>query len=151
MKKADSGLLKNNCFLKDAYSFVDLKTQYPKKQYLSCDVITTIGPDGVPVAKHEFSLHDYEITPDSVDSQVEAADYRNDVMGAIAGSKPGKNLGDVSSMQDILDMDDSQAFALMAQLQERFSSSSKNASSVDAEKENLSKIDDKGGVKNNVD
>lgn len=120
MKKVSSGLLKNNCFLKDAYSFVDLKTQYPKKQFESYDVVQEIGEDGMPVSKHKLTLHDYEITPESVDSQVQAADYRNDVAGAIAKAKPGKNLGDVSSMQDIMSMDDADALQLMEQLQVRF-------------------------------
>lgn len=120
MRKASSGLLRNNCFLKDAYSFVDLKTQYPKKQFESYDVVHEVGDDGMPVLKHKLTLHDYEITPESVDSQVQAADYRNDVLGAIAKATPGKNLGDVSSMQDIMSMDDADALQLMSQLQARF-------------------------------
>ena len=61
---------------------------------------------------------DYHITPEYVASFAESADYHTDVNGAIAKSKPRKNLGDIRYMHEVAKMDSGDLNALASRLEE---------------------------------
>lgn len=61
---------------------------------------------------------DYPITPDYVKSFASSCDYRNDIDAALNSPPRGQNLGDVTSLQDILSMDLSSVRDMQAKLAE---------------------------------
>lgn len=67
---------------------------------------------------------DYPITPESVKSYADSADYRNDPMQAIANAPKRVNLGDVTEVQKFIESDPQEAvrvFRDVAKQLEKFS------------------------------
>ena len=73
--------------------------------------------EGNTIIEEEID-QDYHITPEYVASFADSADYHNDVNGAIAKSKPRKNLGDIRDMQEVSRMDSDELNALAQRLKE---------------------------------
>lgn len=109
-----TNLIRQNCFVRESVRS-DCSVTQPSS-FLSCDEV--VEDDGVKV---KFTEHDYPITPEYVDSFVDSSDYRNDPIGSIAAGQNRRNLGDVSQMQSVGQMDMSQARELYNKLREVFS------------------------------
>lgn len=114
-----SNLLQQNCYVREATRSLGEHLDVPET-YMSLDEVST--PSGV---RQELREYPYHITPAYVDSFVESADYRRDPLGAIAQSKPRRNLGDIRDLQKVASMDMEQARELYSQLSALFSSKDK--------------------------
>lgn len=55
--------------------------------------------------RQEYVEVDYPITPETVKSYAASCDYHNDPAAAMATPPPGANLGDLTTLQDILSKD----------------------------------------------
>lgn len=62
---------------------------------------------------------DYPITPDYVKSFANSSDYRNDIERAMNEPARGVNMGDMTNLQDIVNMDMTAVKDLQAKLAER--------------------------------
>lgn len=67
----------------------------------------------------EYVEVDYPITPDYVKSFANSTDYRNDIERAMNEPARGVNMGDMTDLQDIVNMDMSAVKDLQAKLAER--------------------------------
>ena len=74
------------------------------------DLVEVEREDGSRIEK--LIEQDYPITPEYVKSFEQSADYRLDVDGAIANGHGRKNLGDVSRVQSLYNMDTAEIEAL---------------------------------------
>lgn len=119
--RIQSNLLQQNCFVRDVSRCDDLCSNDSESDFVSLDEV--VQSDGIKLVP---SLHPYPITVDSVNSQVESSDYRNDPVGAIARSVPRHNLGDIRGVQDLFSMDPVAARALYDSLSLKFSSPAGN-------------------------
>lgn len=120
-KPVPMSLIQQNCFIRDVTRISDNSASAAvsaKRTYLSLDEVTDI--DGV---KLRMTENDYPITPEYVDSFSESADYRNDVVGAVANAPKRTNLGDITGFQDVASMDMESARALYKQLTDKFAKS----------------------------
>ncbi|QXN75166.1 hypothetical protein [Microvirus mar34] len=120
-RKLHTNIIQQNCYIRDFAPGYD-SIHEPLSTFESIDEVTT--PHGIEL---HVSTHDYPITPEYVDSFAQSADYRTDVAGSIARSVPGKNLGDITEIQNVSSMDMEHARALYSQLSERFANASQNA------------------------
>lgn len=137
-----TGLLRQNCYIRDCTPLVDLKQPAESESYYETieEVVDTSGNSMI----HERRVIPYEITPEYVDSFRESSDYHTDPIGAVVSAPKRQNLGDVRDFQSVSDMDDTQAQALFKQLQERFLKA--QAEKVQAEKAQAEKAQaDVGG------
>lgn len=116
-----TNLIKQNCFIRECVRS-DSSLSVPSS-YVSCDEVTE--SDGIKI---QYTEHDYPITPDSVNSYVDSSDYRRDPVGAVARGHHLRNLGDVSAMQEVSNMDMQSARVLYNTLSKVFSSKSSEAS-----------------------
>lgn len=90
-------------------------SNYGKKQYE--ELQTLVMPNGVI---QERVLVDYPITPDYVKSFAQSADYHNDPATAMAMPPRGKNLGDITGLQEVLSKDMESARTLYSNLKAVF-------------------------------
>lgn len=121
-------LLRQNCFVLDSVSEASTphsdrannNDRYSSKTYVNCSEKTVA--DGLKI---EFVDVPYEITPESVKSYSQSADYHNNLQEVLSNPKPVKpGLKNVSELQHLLNSDPSVARELYSQLQARFGSSS---------------------------
>lgn len=117
-----TGLLHQNCFIRDCAPLVDLHTSCEQQYYETMDEVTDAESNTL---RHEKHIVPYEITPEYVQGFAESADYRRDPVAAIVNAPKRQGLGDIRDFQAVASMDDEQAQALYAQLQERFSAAQK--------------------------
>lgn len=117
--RVQSNLLQQNCFVRDVSRCDDLCSDGSESDFVSLDEV--VKSDGIKLVP---SSHPYPITVDSINSQIESSDYRNDPVGAIARSIPRQNLGDIRGVQDLSSMDLVAARALYEALSLKFSSPS---------------------------
>lgn len=119
-KKVYSNILQQDCYIRDCRVAYDLAScNNPaslESKYMSVDEI--VVDNGVEV---KTSLHDYPITPDSVNSYLDSVDYKSDLTKSVNSPPPGVNLGDVSAIQEFNSMSDSAKFSLYKELFARFS------------------------------
>lgn len=87
----------------------DKRTEYHQKNYQVC---ARVRDDQTGKRSEQIVEREYPITPESVKSYAEAADYRRDPVTAAMTAKPRTNLGDIRQMQDISKMDTVQLNAL---------------------------------------
>ena len=120
--RVQSNLLQQNCYVRDCSLKKDLQTPDSEFTYLSIDEKPT--HNGLV---HEVSEYPYEITPSYVNSFADSSDYRKDPLNAIANGIQRSNLGDVSDLQKVLSMDESQQLALLSQLKAKFAQASAQA------------------------
>lgn len=88
---------------------------YAKKQYVELQTRTTANG----IVQERVHV-DYPITPEYVKSFAQSADYHNDPAAAMAMPPRGKNLGDITGLQEVLSKDMESARALYGQLKQVF-------------------------------
>lgn len=98
-----------------------------KKYY---ELITKQMPNGMV---QELVEVDYPITPASVKSYAASADYRNDINSALSSTPRGKNLGDLTKVQQVLSSDMETARNLYGNLKKIFENAQTQAESSAAE------------------
>lgn len=114
-RKIQSNVLKQNCFLRDCVEEREHLSDYSDKSYTSIDEVVT--NHGVEVVENQVP---YPITPQYVNSFVDSSDYRRDPVNAIVNAPKRQNLGDVSGLQTICDLDFSTAQKLYQSLKTKF-------------------------------
>lgn len=109
MKQIKVNTLRQNCFASECReaSVSTVSHDYKIKKYQSLE--KHILPNGMTFDLEEV---DYPITPESVTSYVDSADYRRDPLGAIASAPKRVNLGDISQVQDFIKENPQEAIRL---------------------------------------
>lgn len=97
MKRIQSNLIQQNCFVRDYIPPFDKKTVYSDRKFYS-----EVPHDDGTSEVREF---DYPITPKYVASFADGADYHNQLDAVWNAPARGSNLGDVSSAQEVFAMD----------------------------------------------
>lgn len=98
MKKVKFNLIQQNIYVREnAEQVVEDKQDYAVHSYESLDEVVT--EKGVELVR---STQEYPITPESVNSFIEASNYKNNLEQALQASPRGQNIGDVAELQDIL-------------------------------------------------
>lgn len=98
MKKVKFNLIQQNIYVREnAEQVVEDKQDYAVDSYESLDEVVT--EKGVELVR---STQEYPITPESVNSFIEASNYKNNLEQALQSSPRGQNIGDVAELQDIL-------------------------------------------------
>lgn len=94
-----------NLLMADLYTYnsqrVCVIPRYAGKKY--SELVEVQNPDGSIAEK--LVERDYPITEDYVKSFEQSSDYRLDPSGAVASAQPRKNLGDISDLQSLYQMD----------------------------------------------
>lgn len=113
-KKIHSNVLQQDIYVRDASAARDLKTDFLQKSYVAQDFKTEQG-----AVREVLHREPYPITPDYVNSFVDACDYRSDPLAAQVKSANDnrKNLGDVASLQNVYAMSAEQVSAYLSKLQ----------------------------------
>lgn len=135
-KRVQSNLLEQNVYVRDARDFPDLRDDYLIDSYVSLD--SKVEDMGVV---ENFVVNPYPITPESVNSYADSADYRSDIVSAMNAPARGRNIGDVSIYQQVMEMSPSERKEFIESLQ-NVANSSSVASSIDS-------ISDSKGENNN--
>lgn len=111
-RRLETNLLAQNVYVRDVVLPLNVNTgrvkTYPELERVDSD----FGFEEKVVER------DYPITPESVSSYAETADYRNNLQQALNMPARGKNLGDVRDAQHLSDLDSSEISARIALLQE---------------------------------
>lgn len=104
-RRVRSHLLNLECYVRDPKLVMDLGTKYPSKKYVELQRKTV--QNGIVETPVEV---DYLITPVSVASYRESTDYKSNPAqaAAVGAMNKRKNLGDVSKLQEIMQMDSTQ-------------------------------------------
>lgn len=104
MEKVKIQGVKQNIYRRQCLALNECANVVQEKKFLSLE--KTMLPNG-----QIFNLveKDYPITPESVASYADAADYRNDPTQAIANAPQRINLGDISEAQKFIDGDPQRA------------------------------------------
>lgn len=117
VKPVRTNLIRQNCFVRDvtthSCNVVSYDERYEGLTYDSIDQVTRDDGLGVDL---KFSTNTYPINPQYVQSFVDAADYHNDPLSAIANAPARQNLKDVRDYQSVQDMDTSEQLKLFEQL-----------------------------------
>lgn len=94
-----TNMLAQNVYVRDCVRAVDLGLppciQYPELERKDTD----FG------FEERVVIRDYPITPESVSSFAETADYKNNLVEALNAPSRGKGLGDIRDIQDLQNMD----------------------------------------------
>lgn len=117
-RRVVGNLIQQDCYVRDCSLCRDIDTSVFPAKYISLDEKVT--PTGVV---QEFNEYDYPITSEYVNSFVESCDYRIDPLQAMSKSAPGVNLGDISDIQNVANMDMEQARKIYEELAACFSNS----------------------------
>lgn len=96
-QKVKMNLIQQDVFVRAVTEGVDLKKDFLIDSYVSCDEV--VKENGT---EYVSTLQEYPITPDSVNSYADGTNYRNDLSAFGNRPAPGRNLGDVSAIQEIL-------------------------------------------------
>lgn len=100
-RRLDCNLIKQNVYVRDFVapydSFVEPVSQYPELKRED----TQFG------FEEKVVVSDYPITPESVNSYAETADYRNNLQEALNSPSRGKGLGDIRDLQELQNLDTS--------------------------------------------
>lgn len=132
-KKLCSNLLRQNVYVRDVVAPYDEKCDYHIDRFSSVDY------QDVPGACREVVTgHDYPITPDSVNSYADSCNYKVDPMN-VPLTPRGENLGDLTFMQKLMDMDSSERDSFLEGLKSRLSASEVLSQTVDSSVKNEEK------------
>lgn len=112
-RRIKSNLLLQDLFLRDIVVPKDIHTEYGAPQYYELQQKPLENGIGI---QETLVAVDYPISPESVKSQAAGCDYKIDPNAAIARSGSRKNLGDITSMQELLQMDTADAMRLYKDL-----------------------------------
>lgn len=100
-RRLECNLIKQNVYVRDFVAPYDapVKTvsQYPELKREN----SQFG------FEEKVVVSDYPITPESVNSYAETADYRNNLQEALNSPSRGKGLGDIRDLQDLQNLDTS--------------------------------------------
>lgn len=100
-RRLECNLIKQNVYVRDfvaPYDVpVELVSQYPELKRED----TQFG------FEEKVVVSDYPITPETVNSYAETADYRNNLQEALNSPSRGKGLGDIRDLQDLQNLDTS--------------------------------------------
>lgn len=109
--RLQSNLLQQNIYIRDCARASDVETsvceKYPELERRDTDC----GFEERVVSR------DYPITPESLNSFAETADYKNNLVEAMHAPSRGKGLGDIRDMQDLQNMDSVEIRNRIASLQ----------------------------------
>lgn len=122
-KKIVTNLLQQNCYIRESVPNVNNFTDYGDKVYNS--LVEKPTKNGFEVKIEAFP---YPITPQYVNSFVDSADYRRDPANAIANAPKRTNLGDVTELQSVVNMDFTTARKLYNDLKSKFENVSASTS-----------------------
>lgn len=124
--KVKMGLIKQNVYLlaSTPEPFVD-KSDYLVQQYVSQDEV--VKPDGIDIVT---TVHDYPVTPASVNSYADGTNYRVDPSSASARPAAGRNIGDVAALQELLSKSPEEISAYFASMADKIKQSKSQASSA---------------------
>lgn len=111
-----SNLIRQNCFVREFVEPVK-KKKVDISKFESLDEVVREDGTGVDL---KYSVEDYAITPEYVNSFSELSDYKKDPLGAIAKAHSRNNLGDITSVQDVLNMSTEESLALYNRLNKIF-------------------------------
>lgn len=104
-KQVKVNTVRQNCYVRDIRPVEDDTV----KQSL-CKKYSVLEKQQLPNGYIEEVIEkDYPITPESVKSYADSADYRNDPMQAIANAPKRVNLGDVTEVQKFIESDPQEA------------------------------------------
>lgn len=95
--KVPMNLIQQDVFVKVACVGNVDKNDYLVDSYVSQDEL--VKDNGTEIVD---SVHDYPHTPEALNSYADGTNYKNDLVGAISRGPRGKNLGDVSALQEVL-------------------------------------------------
>lgn len=119
-----------NLLIADIYACEPIRCSQASKVYQ--ELVEVVQPDGSVIEK--LVERPYDITPEYVKSFEQSADYRLDPNGAVANAPKRNNLGDITAIQNISNMDSS----ALAELGQKMLAASKIlAASKGKEKQNL--------------
>lgn len=126
-KKIPMNLIKGNySYLEYSSDFITEDCDYLVKEFESLDEV--VVEDGVRLKR---TKHDYEITPDAVNSYADGTNYRLDPSSAV---RPvGRNLGDIASIQELLQKSPQEAIQVLASLFKKVSDSKKTPAESSAD------------------
>lgn len=101
LQRTPLNLIQAECYSRHPHVLtgLDKPNESPQKYY---ELRTIETSDGFVEKLVEV---DYPITREYVNSFAESADYHSDIAAAMAAPAPGPNLGDLTSIQDLLAMD----------------------------------------------
>lgn len=115
--KLHCNLLMQDVFCRDVVAFKkDIKNDYLIKSYRSQDRVVEDS-----CVKDKISIQEYPITPESVNSFQDCTNYKLDVDSAVSASPRGKNLGDVSAVQQLLQMSPEDLHSFFSTIQQKIS------------------------------
>lgn len=127
-----SNLLLQNCFLRELLPGVDIAGSVPVScKYVSLDEVVTAT--GVELRE---TVNDYPVTPESVDSYLSAADYKQDPLTKISTSSPKVNLGNMVDFQAAANMSSSEAMSFYEDIKARAQASLDALNSLKKENKN---------------
>lgn len=129
-EKLQMNLIQQDVFVRVISPVYDQKNDYAIESYVSQDEI--IEDDGIRV---KSTVQEYPITPQSVNSYADGTNYRNDLSAALSRSAPGRNIGDVSAMQELLSKGPEEVKAFFVSAYEKIAASkAENSVASKAEK-----------------
>lgn len=128
-KKVRASWLQQDVYVREIVPTPPDDNDYIIDAYVAQDIVT--DPSGC--VRDDYHVESYPITPESVASYAAGSDYRLDPTSAVARSSPGKNLGDVRGIQDLLTMDKADFDAAMQRFRDMISTA--ETARVVAEKE----------------
>lgn len=123
-RKIQSNVLKQNCFLRDCVEEREHLSDYSDKTFTTIDEVVT--NNGVKLVENQVPYH---ITPQYVNSFVDSSDYRRDPVNAVVNAPKRKNLGDISGVQTLCDIDFISAQRLYQSLKSKFETPKETSSS----------------------
>lgn len=92
--KAHSNILQQDVYLREVAPLTEPKSS-PKSLYYN-SIVEVVTDKGIELKR---TVEEYPITPETVASYVDSCDYKSDPLQAANRPAPGKNLGDISSVQ----------------------------------------------------
>lgn len=119
-KQVKMNLIEQNVYVLACSAPFDEKKDYLQKDYVSQDEITC--DTGIKV---ETTVQEYPVTPESVNSYADGTNYRNDLNAAVSRSAPGKNIGDVAALQNLLSQSPEQVKAFFDSVSQMIADSKK--------------------------
>lgn len=122
-------LIQQDVFVRAVAPVVVNKDDYLIGSYESLDEV--VDDFGIRLV---HTRQEYPITPDSVNSYADGTNYRLDSSAAVSRPAPGRNLGDVATLQELFEKSPQDIAAFFASALEKINAS-----------KNVVKSDDNGG------
>lgn len=135
-KKVHCKMLSQDIYLRERSPLAERDiSAVTQKKY--CELQRNTVTNGI---KEELVCVEYPVTVDSVNSHVQSADYRNDIVSAVNQPPRGVNLGDLTAYQNFIAQNPAEALRVY---QETVAKLSKAVSSEEPVKQTETKGDEK--------